>query len=452
MSLRLDTPIQPVLPLPRDTALWQRYCSLISDVAARWQIYLHQLGSEALIDWLQVELQVPVQLWPEAEPFDIWQVVNGLALTLGQSPGQSPEQSTGQSFEQVQRQQRLVVVLSEAVDAAELRVPQEWVDMADWAGDYYLAAFVDVDEQHLALWGYATYNQIKEKGNYDADERMYCIRDTDLVEDFSAFLVAQQLLQSAEAAALAHDSVDARITDRTNDQETLAAVSVLQSENLLERLATAPDPRLEIPFEQWSTLISDSHWRKRFYQRRQGLTDSDLLSRGLVDLGQWISNQFEQGWQSVDLLRSQTPALRFRAAAANDSVIRGKSFSFETTGQTVTVVLVVTLAVEADGRRNIRIALYPDDGALLPTAVELALVVPEMMSDGDARVAAQTDGRNREIEQINALMDSAKPVQVVRAGAQDNYIQLPAFRCPASRPFQVRVILKGNSVQTDFVS
>ncbi|MEO1619891.1 MAG: DUF1822 family protein [Cyanobacteria bacterium J06632_3] len=411
MSLRLDTPTQPVLPLPKNSVAWQRCCQLVSDAAARWQIYLHQIGSDSLIRWLQSELQVSVKLWPEDEPFDIWQVVEGLALTWEQASGP----------------QRLVVVLSEAIEAAELRVPQEWVDIPGWAGDYYLAAFVDVDEQHLALWGYATYEQIKERGTYQADDRTYSLKDTELVEDFSVFWVAQQLLQSSVPVAINRRSSLAAISTVT--------VSSVQSENLLQRLANSPDPRLEIPFEQWSALISNPTWRKQLFQERQSTVRVGALQQGLVDLGQWINQQFGQGWQSIDQLLVQTPALQFRSVAMGDALaVRGKSFSLATAAGSVNVVMVVTLSIEADNRRNVRIALYPENRypenrypenrTVLPAAIELALMIS----------------------------GSVEPVHVVRSGEQDNYIQLPSFRCPPGRQFQVRVTFEDGSVQSEFVS
>ncbi|MGF1525106.1 MAG: DUF1822 family protein [Leptolyngbyaceae cyanobacterium] len=82
MSVLFDNPVQPVLTLPADLAAWQR-CASISDAAARWRVYLHELGAAALLSWFQAEFDVPVQLWPENAPWDIWQVVSGLALTLG---------------------------------------------------------------------------------------------------------------------------------------------------------------------------------------------------------------------------------------------------------------------------------------------------------------------------------------------------------------------------------
>ncbi|PSO81051.1 MAG: hypothetical protein BRC41_15925 [Cyanobacteria bacterium QH_9_48_43] len=46
-----------------------------------------------------------------------WEVVNGTAIALSGV--------------------RLVLIPSEAADLSELRVPQEWVDIPSWGGDYY---------------------------------------------------------------------------------------------------------------------------------------------------------------------------------------------------------------------------------------------------------------------------------------------------------------------------
>ena len=379
MSLQFDNPVQPVLAMPADLAIWQ-HCASMSSLEAHWRIYLQQIGLAALLTWLQEESELPVRAWPQPIPLDVWHMVDGLALTLGHK--------------------RLVVMLDEAIDAAELRVPQEWVDISDWIADYYIAAYIDVDEEQLVPWGYTTHAQLKALGAYDASDRTYTLRDDNLVQDFSVFWVAQQLEQ-VEATPV----------------EELPDLSPTQADTLIQRLADAPDPRLEIPFIQWGALLKSDRWRQSFYQLRQGLAP--------INLGGWANQIFDQGWQTLEsLLASQSPALGFRSGSVENTVTRGKTIRLITATTDVEIVLALTVKTEADERRHIRIQLHPSEATLLPSDVTLTLELP----------------------------DREEPLQVVRSTDRDNYIQLPPFRCQAGRPFKVGIYLADATVHEDFIS
>lgn len=385
MSVVFDNPVQPVLAIPPDLAAWQR-CETLPDPAGRWRTYLHRLATAALQTWMQEEGDQAAQLWPPSAPSDIWPLVDGLALTLGA--------------------RRIVVMLSETIEAASLQVPQEWVDIPDWAADYYLAAHVDVDEQRLVLWGYATHAQVKTQGVYEASDRTYTLSDIDLIQDFAVFWVAQQLeeLQTAPIAAL-------------------PPLPTAQAEQLIERLTSVAEPRLDLPFEQWGALLSNGSWRRQLVQRRQGTVP--------VDLGRWVSQVFEPGWRSLELLLPQTPALAFRSAATrNEMISRGKLIWLDaSSGEFVLVLRIGTVTGSGEvatsgNRRSIQVQLFPSDATVLPAGVTLALDV----------------------------LETAERLQAVQAGEHDNYIQLPSFRCPPGQGFRVSVQLADAIFLEDFIS
>lgn len=431
MNLRFDSLTQPVLEIPADASLAQR-CQSIADPAARWQIYLHELGRLALSPWIQDSSEVAPQVWPEAAPWAIWQVVSGLGLKLGQ--------------------RRVVVIISEAIDTAALRVAKEWVDIPGWAGDYYLAAQIDIDEQQLRLWGYATYHQIKRQAAYDHQDRTYCLKEVSLIQDFSAFWVAQQLEELETPAVETVETVE------TLQEPYVNEVPRAQAEQLLSRLANALEPRLEIPFSLWSTLLKNPSWRRSLYTQRQHVYLQQLqqeTSRDTpINLGDWASQLLNStdwslpdqmlaaGWQT--LASRLTPALaanlpaNFRADVSVGSghlpaASCGKSVALIVDEKTVELVLTVSLKNEADNRSNIQIRLYPDDqtpvereGAspLLPASVTLALQTTE----------------------------TGETLQTVCSGDRDNYIQLPAFRCMANQPFSVCVQHASATAVTHFLS
>lgn len=381
MSLLFDNPVQPVLDLPPNSAAWQN-CASVSDNAARWRMYLHQLGAAALMPWFREEFEMPVRSWPEAEPWNIWHAFDGLAITLGSK--------------------RIVLILTEAIDAAELRVPQEWVDIPNWMANYYVGVYLNVDEQHLVLWGYTTYAQLKVQGIYDANERTYVLGGEDLIQDFSVFCVAQRFEQ-LEAISL----------------ETLTPLSADQGSRLVQQLAQAVEPRLEIPFNQWGAFLSNEQWRQQLYQLR--------LDNTPVNLRRWMTDIFERGWQNLESLQLQTPALGFRSVATNRrrGPARAKRIALGTPSDRIEMLLVLMMTVETDDRRRVHIQLHPaGTSPLLTSNVTLTLELPE----------------------------TGEILRTVQAGDRDNYIQLPPFRCPTNQRFRVRIQLADESFQEDFVS
>ena len=374
MSVLFDNPVQPVLKMPADAAKWQQSRSM-TDPAARWRLYLHQLGLSTLMSWFQEEFDRPICPWPHAAPFDIWHVVEGINLTLDGT--------------------RLVVILSETIDASEICVPQEWVDGR--AADYYLAVHVDVDDDRLVLWGYATREQLQKQGSYDAADRTYRLQERHMVQDFSAFWVAQQMDQPAAIAA-----------------EPVAILSDAEAEKLLQALATVPEPRLAVSFSQWMALISNERWRQQLYQRRQTAKP--------VSVADWLENIFEQGWQTVDSLLPTAQA-RFRSAVANTAVLTcGKKIFLNKAPDDL--LLMFSVDIEANKRRNIRIQLYPSSESLLPNDLVLAL----------------------------ELSETGERLKTVKAGSKDNFIQIPPFRCSAGQRLKVHIQLDDSACQEEFIS
>lgn len=422
MSLTLENPLQPVLEIPPDLAQWDNI-SISGDAATQWRIYLHQLAAPAILQWCQDADEPqsinrsPAQLWPNANPLDIWHVVDGLAITLGE--------------------RRVVVMISEAMDAGELRVPQEWIDLPAWAGDYYVAAYVDVDEGQLALWGYTPYAQLKQQGQYDVSDRTYVLEEDALIQDFSAFWVAQQL-ESLGTIAI----------------ESMPTVSPTQLNNLIPRLANALEPRLELPFGLWGALMSNPDARSRLYQQRQGKTGiQTALANTPTQLAEWTTQRLSEGWNSLTSLLPQSLAYSVRSSSTGadstaSTTTGAKEVVLQTTADTIALVLAISVTTEADERRNIRIRLYPnqdDDRAVNTQHQNLSnLLTDEPLQEEPLLPEGVT--------LTLLLTESEQQLQTVSSGERDNYIQLPPFRCPAGEAFSVRVQYAERIKQEDFVS
>ena len=129
-----------------------------SSDAAGWRAVKNLLALDAVLTWLREEsgIEETPQVWPgENALAAIWKFVNGTAIILGNT--------------------RLVLIPSEALDTDEFCVPAEWVDIPQWAADYYLAVQLNPDSGWLRLWGYATHKQLKYQCQYDRIMRTYSL-------------------------------------------------------------------------------------------------------------------------------------------------------------------------------------------------------------------------------------------------------------------------------------
>jgi hypothetical protein len=268
MTLDLDFLTHPQLhleisPAVQDAA-WQQSRRL-SNPGTQWQGYLNQLCLNTLLPWAQATWEttansmVPMNALPS-----FWELVNGSGLALND--------------------QRIVLVPTEAIDADELRVPQEWIDIPAWHGDYYWGVQVEPDEAWLRVFGLATHQQLKQQGQYDWRDRTYTLPAPALMTDLSALKAALQL----------HTPISTRAAC-----PALPALTTTQAQNLIQRLGHAEllQPRLEIPFEQWGALVAHGGWRKQLAESRWGLSAQRQVAEWLTTGIRQLAGQF--GWQQM---------------------------------------------------------------------------------------------------------------------------------------------------------
>ncbi|MBW4526730.1 MAG: DUF1822 family protein [Phormidium tanganyikae FI6-MK23] len=388
MMLAFETSTQ-ILEIPEtiQQEAWQQ-SRTVSPLGHRWQAYLNHVCLQTVLLWLREKTgrEPLIHLGSHAA---FWEMVNGSAVTLGDD---SPNVGSAS--------QRIVLIPIETCDRTEFHVPQEWVDIPDWVGDYYLAIEVDADEQLLYVWGYTTHQTLKSQGRYDADDRSYSLTSTDLIQDMTVFWTMQQLEPEPTRALVT----------------PLPELSAAQAENLIQRLGSPVIPRLEVPFERWGALLQQD-WQRLSEQRQATRTP-------LANLSQWLNDRFEAAWQTIEVLLSSEPDLGFsfrRDDSSESAIRRVKRLQL---GSVVDVLLVVVLEVEADERRRIWVQL-------LPQAPET--VLPENV-------------------QLSLISATGEVLQSARSRSASNYIQLRRFRCAIATPFQLEITVADVRVVEAFVS
>lgn len=380
MTVLFANPTEVWLEIPPavQTASWQQSQSAPTN-RDRWNTYLNRISFDIILPWLQEEYA------PEASPDSgttansaIWELVGGTALAVGDL--------------------KFILIPTETIDTDEFRVPQEWIDIPEWVGDYYLAVRVDPDEGYVNIWGYASHRELKTQGRYDGGDRTYVLDGDDLVRDLAVLWVSREFCpREQRRAAVA----------------PLRAVPTSQAENLLRRLGN-PDllvPRLEVPFPLWGSLLADERGRDRLFRRRRGGTE--------VHLSQWFDDLFETGWQAVETLFPNSGDLKFafrrsanfRLRGSGEPIRRVKSITLgEGEG---TVALLVELSRESDDRVGVRVKLAPG---------------PEM-----PHLPAQIG--------LSLISETGETLKSIEARDRDDLLQITRFKCSPGYHFSLRVQL-----------
>ena len=244
---------------------WQKSQTL-SAPASRWRAYLNDLALRSLLHWLRssagaVSCKPMLRdgRWPT-----VWEWVNGSACEV--------------------EGLRWVLLPTEAMDDEELRVPQEWIDIPAWVGDYYLLLQVNPEDGWVKISGYTTHAALKEQGDYDGRDRTYSLPASELFSDINIIDLTQAIApETVKRAALS----------------PVPELPLAQANQLMQRLSDSAqlNPRLAIGFGPWSALLSHGGWRIEMTRQRQGNPPSRSIRQWLQE---GLTQQIQQlGWQTV---------------------------------------------------------------------------------------------------------------------------------------------------------
>jgi hypothetical protein len=286
-TLKDSTNLWLEIPEIESNKIWQQ-SQAFSGPVRRWNAFLDRLSLNVFLPWLRSEYAPEATVFPNLAALpSIWEVVSGTGITLGTT--------------------RLVLITTEAVDLSELRVPQEWVDIPSWSADYYLGVQVNLEEGSIRVWGYTTFEQLKNNGTYDGSDRAYCLDAEHLIPNLNILWLAQQICPEEI---------------KRTETIPLPALSLVQAENLLKRLGNPNviSPRTAVPFTIWGALLEHGGWRQRLYEQRQGMPQEwsikQWLQTGVSDFAQKF------GWGTVELQPSFAGARGSQDTSALPTLVR----------------------------------------------------------------------------------------------------------------------------------
>ena len=406
MSLMLDDiallyPDQLTLkfsPEQRDRAWKETATFQYQDASSRWRAFLNALCAEVMINYFQTDenfRQSELKTTPNSDEFPhLWQLINGLAITLNET--------------------RLIMIPSEEIEAEELRVHQEWVDLPEWVGNYYLAAHIDLENAFLRVSGFASYEELSQQGHYDPIDKTYSLETINLTEDLSTMWVTQELS-----------------TQSLPKVNALPQLSSVEAATLMQSLESdRPNLlRLALPFQQWGALFTNPMWRRilcNYSQEKyqlEPLFATEPQQPQQVNLQQWFQNIFEAGWRSLEELiepQGMNLAYSFRSNESQEEVAKGIKLLDLNPESDNEVALIVKISPKTDRKITVRIQLQSmEEGSDLPANIKLSL-----------------------------LSASNKTIQAVQARNQDQLIQLKELTCKEGISIIVQVTL-GDLTRTE---
>lgn len=356
---------------------------------------LNQICLQKTQAWLT---EIGIESKPTFSPAQmdsIWDVVNGCALTIGN--------------------RRLILIPSDKLDREELSVPQEWVDIPTWMGDYYLGVQIDLDERTMNIWGYTSHRTLRETGTFDRIDRTYSISSDFLIGNLDILWMAQ-LLDLQEITTV----------------PPIPSLNINRTTSAIDRLSQPSpySPRLNLDFNTWAAILSNNDLREHLHQRRLQVATLETVTTPHLSLTDWLRSEFsqavKQGWHLVDtIMGGEAVVIRHL------SVVRGGEMSIELDklidlqyqlGQ-ISVVLLVGLKAQDDTHVTVSVQVYPALGTpTLPPQLKLSYI-----TDEGAELAAIIS-RDRDVQ-----------------------IQLPLFTSDIGTTFNIQLQLDGISQIEKFV-
>jgi hypothetical protein len=335
---------------------------------------MSQLCMDKFQTWL-TEQQIPHRVSSTAiESATIWDTVIGSAIKIGET--------------------RVILIPSDTIDRAELRVPQEWVDLPNWVGDYYLGIQVDLESNFMNIWGFTSHKSLKEKGRYDEIDRSYSLNGDRLVGDLNLLWVAEEL-----------DLAPRNIVDELS-------ISLDRALELIKGLSkpSAYSPRLAIDFGEWGAILNNLNLRSQLYQTRLQSIAISQAPAPSFSLVEWVRQEFNNalasGWENHQ-------AVTVRSPSHNNTIERSKLINLQVNLEPETIILLVGVVPASIDKMRVFVRVHPAIGSrYLPAQLELSY-----------------------------LDESGVSLRTVTARTNDNYIQLPAYTCPIGMEFNVQVKL-----------
>jgi Protein of unknown function (DUF1822) len=204
---------------------------------------------------------------------------------------------------------KVVFIPSQDLDLMGFEVEREWVDLSNWAADYYVPIQVDIAHNYLHLWGFIAHQDLQQNANLDRDLQSYEVESEDLIDDLETLWVSCELVANGELAL------------ERGKMTRLAALSEVEAKSLIDRLQQHPasySPRLLLPFEQWGAILNSPKYLSAYTNSGSGITKiGDWFRSQLTEIEDIATSWADRGWKTIEQICDRSKPLPGYFAATN---------------------------------------------------------------------------------------------------------------------------------------
>jgi hypothetical protein len=369
---------------PAEIELAQPNVTTYSNQTGLNNAHLNQLCLSKFQAWLD-EWEISYELsFSTDELTTIWDVVTGWAVEIGKT--------------------RLVLIPTNNLDRDELQVPQEWVDLPNWLGDYYFGVQLDLEAGLINIWGFSSHQSLKERGEYNPRNHSYSLDSDLLVTNLDILWMAQDL----------------GLNERSSITE-LPTLSLDSALALIQQLSTPSpySPRSKLTFPEWGAILNSPNLRSQLYQTRLQRAIIDRTPAPSFRLIDWVRDEFinaiANGWQTY-----QSP---LGITRNQNTIERAKLINLQLDFRRETVVLLIGVIPEDGEKMRVLVQVHPGVGSrCVPAQLQLSYV-----------------------DEHGAIL------RTVTARSNDDCIQLPAFNCTIGTEFNIQLQLYSDRAIERFV-
>jgi hypothetical protein len=186
---------------------------------------------------------------------------------------------------------KVVFIPSQDLDLMSFEIQQEWVDLSNWAADYYVPIRVDPEHNCLHLWGFISHQCLWQRANLDRVMLSYEVDGSDLISNLDSLWMACELIASGTIGS-----------ERGNicNLNPLSDSEVLRLIDRLKQHRSSFSPRLVLPFEQWGAIINDPKYLNIYANPAPVITSITNWFRSQISQLESVSDTLiERGWVTI---------------------------------------------------------------------------------------------------------------------------------------------------------
>lgn len=198
---------------------------------------------------------------------------------------------------------KIIFIPSDRIDISSFEVAQEWVDLTNWAGDYYVPIQVDLDAQYLHLWGLITHQELKRVS--EPADRVFRYYHVD----------SERTIDNLEILWTSCELAPAPRTKNIADLDPVCALEHGVVTALIDRLKSETSinfPRLILPFSQWGAILNSPEYLQTYLKPSEAPIKELIDEKTCKSLADIFKGVFPL-WETIEsFINRPQPQMAFR--------------------------------------------------------------------------------------------------------------------------------------------